>query len=420
MRYKWWIVGVLSMAELSLLAAIVVAGRGVSLQSLFIPNWFSLSDNPSMATSDMDQTFPVGAAASLDVQDTFGSISVTTGSGNAIMVHVHKVGRGPSPAIAGDALKALQVSLTQNGNAVTLKAELPNPGIALGPVRQAEADFTIEVPAEAAVTAHTDFGDVRVNGALGGVDAASSNGLVDAQAVGGAVKLHSDFGAITLENATVTTVGAASSNGAVTLSQVTAGGAVDLRSDFGAVKFDGGRAAGLTAQTENGNVTLNALTVDGAASARSSFGAVTLTQVAARSYAANSTNGRVSIDGAGGGGADTAVQAGSDFGSVSVVHASGATLDLHSSNGSVSFSGSLGAGASSLTSDFGDVKLALPSNTNAQVDLATSFGGIHSALPITASGTMDKGHWTGTLGAGGPRLTVKTSNGSISIDALGS
>ena len=136
---------------------------------------------------------------------------------------------------------------------------------------------------------------------------------------------------------------------------------------------------------------------------------------AAGSYAVNSSNGNISIDGAAG-----SVQASSDFGRVSVVHGAGVTLDLHSSNGALGYSGTLGAGPHSLTSDFGSITLSLPANTAANLDLSTSFGNIHSALPVTTSGDLSREHWTGVLNGGGPRLTAKTSNGNISLDALSS
>src|SRR5262249_5202238 len=133
------------------------------------------------------------------------------------------------------------------------------------------------------------------------------------------------------------------------------------------------------------------------------------------SYAVNSSNGSVIIDGAAG-----SVQASSDFGRVSVVHGAGVTLDLHSSNGAVSYSGTLGAGPHNLSSDFGSITLVLPAATGVDLDLSTSFGSIHSTLPVTMNGDLSRDHWTGVLNGGGPRLTAKTSNGNISLDALSS
>jgi len=88
------------------------------------------------------------------------------------------------------------------------------------------------------------------------------------------------------------------------------------------------------------------------------------------------------------------------------------------SSGSVSFAGSLGAGPHSLRTDFGDIVLRLPADAAATFDLGTDFGSIHSDFPVTLSGDMDATAWQGTLGGGGPRLTVHTSSGSIRLETL--
>jgi DUF4097 and DUF4098 domain-containing protein YvlB len=416
MRNKWLIAGLLGAAELAVVGAMVLAARGgLTWQNVLGFAWPIAGGGGFSATADQDQSFAVGQAASLDVESTFGAITVTGGTGHEIAVHAHKTGWGADQAAADAALAALKITLTQSGNAVTVKVEQPSGLIVLNQSHNNGVDFTVAVPSDAAVKAHTSFGDVQVAGASGGVDARTSAGRAGARLVSGPVVLHSDFGPVSLENATVSTVNARSSSGSVTLSQVAASGAVELHSDFGPIEYQGGRAASLTARTSNGRVTLTGLAVDGAADARSDFGSLTVSQVTAGSYAVNSSNGSISIDGAAG-----TVQASSDFGQVSVVHAAGVTLDLHSSNGTVTFSGSLGAGPHSLTSDFGNVTLSLPANTAADVDLSTGFGSIHSTLPVTASGDLSREHLAGALNGGGPRLTVKTSNGNITLDTLSS
>src|SRR5262245_19214205 len=235
MKHKWLIAGSLGLAELGLAGGMVLAYQGgLTWQNVFGFAWPVVGSNSFKATADQDQTFTVGAGASLDVQDTFGAITVTGGDGHAIVVHAHKTGWGASQADEDAALAALKMTLSQTGNAVTVKVETPN-GLVVWPskLQNNGVDFTIEAPSDVAVRAHTSFGDVQVTGAAGGVDASSSSGRAGAQRVAGAVVLHSDFGAVTLENATPTTVNATSSSGSVRLTQVTASGAVALHSDFG-------------------------------------------------------------------------------------------------------------------------------------------------------------------------------------------
>ena len=416
MRHKWLIASALGLAELAVLGGMVLAAQGgLSWQNVFGFAWPLVVGGRFSAQADQDQSFAVGPAATLDLQSQSGAVTITGGAGHSIVVHAHKTGWGADQPAADASLAALKITLTQTGNAVTVKVEQPDGGLLVNRTRANAVDFTVEVPSDSAVSARTSFGDVQISGALGGVNAATSAGQTSAHDVGGPIQLHSDFGSVSLQNATAGAVSAGSSNGSVTLNQVTASGAVDLRSEFGAIQYQGGHAASLVAHTSNGKVTLTGLTIDGLANAHSDFGSLTLTQVTAAGYEVTSSNGSVSIDGAAG-----SVRVHSDFGRVSVVHGSGVTLDLHSSNGSVTFSGSLGAGPQTLSSDFGDVLLSLPANTAANLDLETGFGHIRSTLPVTVSGDLGSTHWAGSLNGGGPRLTVKTGNGNITLDAFSS
>ncbi|MDZ7780183.1 MAG: hypothetical protein U5R14_09680 [Gemmatimonadota bacterium] len=63
----------------------------------------------------------------------------------------------------------------------------------------------------------------------------------------------------------------------------------------------------------------------------------------------------------------------------------------------------------------GRIRLDLPDDLDADLDVRWLNGGLDSDLPITITGRMGRGRASGTLGAGGPVLRVKTVNGSIRI-----
>src|SRR5438067_994887 len=121
MRYKWLMAGLLGLAELGLLSGIVLAARsGLSWQNVFGFTWPVFRGGGQFsATADQDQSFAVGAASTVNVQSSFGGITVTAGSGQAIVVHAHKTGWGSDQAAAEASLAALQITMTQAGNAVT-------------------------------------------------------------------------------------------------------------------------------------------------------------------------------------------------------------------------------------------------------------------------------------------------------------
>lgn len=70
------------------------------------------------------------------------------------------------------------------------------------------------------------------------------------------------------------------------------------------------------------------------------------------------------------------------------------------------------------TTSNGAIRLALAPTINAQVEARTSNGQVTaSGLPLTTT-TAGQTELRGTLGAGGPRLVVETSNGAITLSAL--
>lgn len=112
------------------------------------------------------------------------------------------------------------------------------------------------------------------------------------------------------------------------------------------------------------------------------------------------------------------------------------TIDAETSNGAIRLTGTrtierletsngaidaeireLGADARVTTSN-GAVRLALAPTINAVLEASTSNGRVTvSGLALNASETGES-EVRGTLGAGGPRLVVETSNGAITISAL--
>ncbi|HEX7190119.1 MAG TPA: DUF4097 family beta strand repeat-containing protein [Thermoanaerobaculia bacterium] len=69
----------------------------------------------------------------------------------------------------------------------------------------------------------------------------------------------------------------------------------------------------------------------------------------------------------------------------------------------------------SLKTTFSSIRVALP-HAGYNVHARTSFGSIHSALPITTSGDVSKENLNGTINGGGCRLELETANGNIAIE----
>jgi DUF4097 and DUF4098 domain-containing protein YvlB len=72
-----------------------------------------------------------------------------------------------------------------------------------------------------------------------------------------------------------------------------------------------------------------------------------------------------------------------------------------------------GEGLSVITSN-GSARLDLPQNFSAELAVSTNNGGINIDFPVTVEGRLGRSVET-TLGTGGPRLEVRTSNGSVRV-----
>lgn len=127
--------------------------------------------------------------------------------------------------------------------------------------------------------------------------------------------------------------------------------------------------------------------------------------------AAYSVNGEVRVRDAGG-----EVDAGTTNGSV-IVSSAGGPVNAETTNGSVRAT----MGAFNLTSDLnfsttnGSVIAEFVGDINAEVDLRTVNGRYSTDFPVTISGRIDPRRLRATLGKGGPRISLHTTNGNVEL-----
>jgi hypothetical protein len=104
------------------------------------------------------------------------------------------------------------------------------------------------------------------------------------------------------------------------------------------------------------------------------------------------------------------------FGPVVLRDVAGA-INVRNQNGAIDAATAAKAGSCNdvtLATTFSPIQVHLPAAGYA-VTAQTSFGRIHSDLPITATGTLGEGTLSGTIGAGGCALRLTNSNGDIRI-----
>ncbi len=67
----------------------------------------------------------------------------------------------------------------------------------------------------------------------------------------------------------------------------------------------------------------------------------------------------------------------------------------------------------------GSVTAELPASLSADVDLSTTNGRIHSHFPVLAGGEISPRRFRGRIGDGGRELSMRTTNGSITLRPVG-
>ncbi|HKZ69708.1 MAG TPA: DUF4097 family beta strand repeat-containing protein [Anaerolineales bacterium] len=421
MKGKWIIAGGLLLAELVLCAGMMVsiwAGViGLGRMQIRLGSFF---DDTTSATAEEEERFEVDGPATVNVNKgnlaAFGDVTVIGGLGDEIVVTAHKAAWGADTTSAENDLANLKVIVTQNGDVIDVRVERPESMsvFTLGNTRPDKVDFTITAPVETSVYLVTDFGDLSVSGTEGSVHLDTNFGKIEVTEVtGGDIDVRSDFGEIKLESVEADDVEAHSNAGEIIFDGVRASGEVSISTDFGEVDVDGGTAKTLFAKTNSGDVTVQNVNVAESISARSEFGQVRVVDVAGESYELNSNSGGITLEGATG-----PVTAHTDFGDVTVTGGVEVTLDLSTNSGNVEFAGSLSKGLHTISTDFGQITLKLPDDSELTVDLQTEFGRIKSDLPITLSGDQEENHWQGEINGGGAELTATTNSGNITIQSF--
>lgn len=386
------------------------------------------------ATAEENKTLKVDTEkpVTLSVNDDAGDVSIVGGDVEAVEVQILKTGYGSNDARAEEALKNIKYDIKQNGNTITITYKLSG-----RQTREVNTiDLIITVPTETLVEVDNGFGVVDISDLKGNVDISGDFGDVTVKNIDGAlsvenssgeirvsnvdagsenVRIEADFGKITLEKVNAKDVNISSSSGAITLNNVRATGDFFSKSDFGSVTFENGSAASVTIESSSGKVDITKVNIRGALAITNDFGDIELNQVIAGSYDLDSNSGGITIDGAKG-----SLKAQTDFGTINIKNAENVTVDLKSNSGGIDFSGSLGEGPHAMQSDFGGITLAIPADSQLNVDLNTDLGSISSDIPITVTldGEVENNHQTGTINGGGATLTVQTNNGSIDITAI--
>jgi hypothetical protein len=329
-------------------------------------------------------------SARLEVRNAFGGVSVTglKADGNINSSH------GPISFHDGKGAQHIENSFAAvdlAGNAGDVVISNTNGGVKVADVTGA---LTV-TDRFAAVSAERIGKDVKISNTNGTVDLSDCGGPGVVENAFGDVIVHNFGGDLTVHNG----------NGKVEAANIK--GAADLNTTFGEVRFSN-IGGGLSIRANNSRV--EGSNVRGSAKIENSFGGVSVTGVDGGVHI-QSANGEVSATGIRGD-----VNAKTSFAGVDLQQVSGA-IEVDNQNGAVDASSNTRSGCQPIVihTSFAPIRLHLPPNPSYRVTAKTSFGKIHSDVPLTVSGSLSEDSVSGMIGAGRCELKLTDNNGAIEI-----
>lgn len=329
--------------------AAAAAAAAVLIMGVVLPA--TINAVPVQSDATISRSFDVGAGGTLEVSAAFGSIEITTASGNHVDVRVVREVRDRYDDDDAQILAEHRVEMSQDGDNLTVRADVGddarerwNDEYRNTPLR---VRLEIAVPSSYNVDLETRGGNISVADLDGEVRADTSGGNLEFGNISGTVWGRTSGGNVTLERSSAT-VEVRTSGGNIEIGDVE--GRVDAETSGGSIRVE--RAGGeVHVETSGGNITVD--DVAGAIDAHSSGGNVT---------------------------ANISRQPASDC---------------------------------RLSTSAGSVTVTVASGIGLEIDASTSIGGVSSDFAV--DGRVARNSIRGAINGGGPELRLRTSAGSIRI-----
>lgn len=376
------------------------------------------------------------AGRTLSAATPYGGIRVnaTEGGSGSMRATVHAF--APTQAEADDQLARTSIVLDETPTGVALRLVVKKSETDDNESRSSSSvDFDITVPAGVLLDLKSSSGDITADGAgFGGSRLESSYGSVRVENVTGGVVATSKSGQVTVANVKDGGVEARSGYGDITVKDVH-GGTVALETSSGSIVLERTNAQRVSAESGYGTVTLRNVESEGELGASSKSGDVRASGVAATKLHLKSGYGRVELKEARGDmklesssgdisvdGVTGKLEAKTGYGSV---RADGvfSNVAASSSSGDVSVTtreGSTLEGDWKITSKYGRVHLAAPSDARFALAAKTGYGAIDLGYSVQLEpGVVKSGkEIRGQVNGGGGTLRIESSSGDVSIQPL--
>lgn len=389
-------------------------------------------DLPASASREETVPLELAAGSRLQLATPWGRIEVTEAAAGAQpQLHARFEARGADDAQAKQVLERFRLARSGSGDQLAFAVE-GDPLVVRNGISSVtlgvQVTLTARVPAGvhveldsksgalvcnggfASTKSSSSYGPIEVDGTRGDVRAKSSSGNVAVANVAGAVDARTDYGSVVAKRIEGASVAVASSSGALELTEIRAP-KVEAKTSYGSIALSEVQGA-VSAESSSGNVRAQRLT-GGGARLRSGYGAIDVDD-ATGALALSTSSGAIRVRALRG-----SVDAESNYGPVTIQ----GVLDgarARSSSGQVSVQAAAGSkldGAWALRSGYGAVELALPAECAFELDAETNYGSATCDFPLLLeAGYKPKdGHLRGRVGAGGARVELRSSSGSIRV-----
>jgi Toastrack DUF4097 len=196
-------------------------------------------------SSDMvERTFNVGPKGALDISNLSGSIVITGVAGEEIRVKAER-------QVWGDDAKGIVIDASKTPGRVEVRTLFGRHK------SKAEVDYTVEVPFDTSVTAHSLSGDIKVVKVRGDLQLDTTNGNIEAMGTPRLVRLKSFSGNVVVTDAGAADVLSASTvSGDLVIKSLKARG-VDMVTVSGDLTLAGAWCERAQLRTVNGDVTFS-------------------------------------------------------------------------------------------------------------------------------------------------------------------
>ncbi len=340
-------------------------------------------DSYSHSRAAAAQLIPPGAHVSIET--AMGGIAVHGTGGSNLAANANESANGETESQADARMQSVTIAVERTPN-----------GYFVHPVHQSDfratvnVDLDVQLPNSASVTLHTSHGDITVSGIGGAVDARTDGGDVEIHNVGGDVNVQIEKGAVRI----------AQVGGNVTLKG--RGGDVEITDAKGNATIDGAFV---------GDTVLRKIA---AVRVVSPWSELSVSQLTGK---LEMDSGDLAVSDAGG-----AVKLQTHDKDIEVENIGG-PVDISDSHGDVKVTCSTPPRLPiNISDESGDVQLLLPASSSFQITGYSRSGQAQSEFegPSLSEASDEKdgrlqGQYTGTSAPPGPKITINTSYGTISL-----